>query len=305
MSDGAILYVIVMIKALTSLPLLSVTLFATSTLLISDSFAASSDWQEAEGARVRVVTQSVPDENGVLKAVVEVDLEPGWKTYWREPGSSGIPPLFNFSESENVKDVKVHYPVPTMINDATGSYAGYKKSLAFPVDLKTKNAEDNTRLQADIFLGVCKDICVPISAQIDLDLKEFQTSSDQETLIENARFNLPTQPAKDFNLKQANYNGESNSVEFELTMPAFYPPNMKPEVFIQGPENWPMTQPKLINTDDGSIRFRSDIFDQPNADDPLKGQLYVLMKLGQRSVETTLELGTNSLCQHKVGTTSC
>lgn len=294
-----------MIKALTSLSLLSVTLFATSTFLISDSFAASSDWQEAEGARVRVVTQSVPDENGVLKAVVEVDLEPGWKTYWREPGSSGIPPLFNFSESENVKDVKVHYPVPTMINDATGSYAGYKKSLAFPVDLKTKNAEDDTRLQADIFLGVCKDICVPISAQIDLNLKEFQTSSDQETLIENARFNLPTQPAKDFNLKQANYNGDSNSVEFELTMPAFYPPNMKPEIFIQGPENWPMTQPKLINTDDGSVRFRSDIFDQPNVDDPLEGQLYVLMKLGQRSVETTLELGTSSLCQHKVGTTSC
>lgn len=299
------MYTYIMIKALTSLPLLSATLVATSTLLIFDSFAASSDWQEAEGARVRVVTQSVPDENGVLKAVVEVDLEPGWKTYWREPGSSGIPPLFNFSESENVKDVKVHYPVPTMINDATGSYAGYKKSLAFPIDLTTESVEGDTRLQADIFLGVCKDICVPISAQIDLDLKEFQTSSDQMTLIENARFNLPTQPAKDFNLKQATYNGDSNSVEFELTLPAFYPPNIKPEIFIQGPEKWPMTQPKLISTEDGSVRFRSDIFDQPKADDPLEGQLYVLMKLGQRSVETTLELGTSLLCQHQVGTTSC
>ena len=102
------LYAHTMIKALTSLPLLSATVMATSTFLILDSFAASSDWQEAEGARVRVVTQSVPDENGVLKAIVEVDLEPGWKTYWREPGSSGIPPLFNFSESENVQDVKVH-----------------------------------------------------------------------------------------------------------------------------------------------------------------------------------------------------
>lgn len=299
------LYLKAMIKALMSSPLLSATLVATALLPISESLAASSDWQEAEGARVRVVTQSEPDENGILKAIVEVDLEPGWKTYWREPGSSGIPPLFNFSNSKNVEGVKVHYPVPTLINDATGSYAGYKKSLAFPVDLQTKDAGDDTHLQADIFLGVCNEICVPISANIELDLKEFQTSTEQNTLIENARFNLPTEPAKDFNLKQAEYIADTNSVEFELTLPAFYPPNMQPEIFIQSPEKWPMSQPKLVKSEDGAVRFRSDVFDQPNADAPLTGPLYVLLKLGQRSVETTLELGTTPICQHKAGTTSC
>ncbi|MEP2980492.1 MAG: protein-disulfide reductase DsbD domain-containing protein [Lentilitoribacter sp.] len=298
-------YILAMIKALTSNFLLFTSLSAAMMLPISDSFAASSEWQEAEGARVRVVTQSTPDENGVIKAIVEVDLEPGWKTYWREPGSSGIPPLFNFSASENVEDVKVHFPVPSLISDETGSYAGYKKSLAFPIDLKTKDPTDATHLQADIFLGVCNEICVPISANIDLDLKEFQTSSEQKVLIENARFNLPTQPAKDFNLKQAEYVSDTNSVEFEVTLPAFYPPNMKPEVFIQSPEKWPMSQPKLIDTVDGSVRFKSDIFDQPDANTPLEGPLYVLLKLGQRSVETTVELGTSPFCQHKVGTTSC
>lgn len=294
-----------MIKALTSLSILSATFVAATLLPISDSLAASSDWQEAEGARVRVVTQSVPDENGVLKAVVEVDLEPGWKTYWREPGSSGIPPLFNFSNSKNIEDVTVHYPVPTLITDETGSYAGYKKSLAFPIDLKTENANDAAHIQADIFLGVCNEICVPISAQIDLDLTEFQTTTEQNTLIENARFNLPTQPAKDFNLKQARYISATNSVEFEITLPKFYPTNLQPEIFIQSPEKWPMSQPRQVKSDDNSIRFRSDVFDQPKADDPLKGPLYVLVKLGQRSVETTLELGANPICQHQVGTTSC
>ncbi|MEO9460593.1 MAG: protein-disulfide reductase DsbD domain-containing protein [Lentilitoribacter sp.] len=299
------LYILSMIKVLTSTFILSTSLSAAMMLPISDSFAASSEWQDAEGARVRVVTQSTPDENGVIKAIVEVDLEPGWKTYWREPGSSGIPPLFNFSNSKNVEDVKVHFPVPSLISDETGSYAGYKKSLAFPIDLKTKDARDATHLQADIFLGVCNEICVPISANIDLDLKEFQTSSEQNVLIENARFNLPTQPAKDFNLKQAEYVSDTNSVEFEVTLPAFYPPNMQPEVFIQSPEKWPMSQPKLIKTVDGSVRFKSDIFDQPDANTPLEGPLYVLLKLGQRSVETTIELGTTPICQHKVGTTSC
>lgn len=299
------LYVSSMFKALKSLFILSTSLSAAMMLPISDAHTASSEWQEEEGARVRVVTQSIPDENGVIKAIVEVDLEPGWKTYWREPGSSGIPPLFNFSNSQNVEDVKIHYPVPSMISDETGSYAGYKKSLAFPIDLKTKDTNGATHLQADIFLGVCNKICVPISANIDLDLKEFQTSTEQNLLIENAHFNLPTKPAQDFNLKQANYVSDTNSVEFELTVPAFYPPNMQPEIFIQSPEKWPMSQPKLVKTDDGSVRFKSDIFDQPDAKDPLEGPLYVLLKLGQRSVETTLELGASPICQHKVGTTNC
>lgn len=281
-------------------------LLLTATLLpMNNSLAASSDWQDTDGARLRIVTQSQPDESGLIKAIIEVDLEQGWKTYWREPGSSGIPPYFDFSQSENVEKTTVHYPVPVMIHDDAGDYAGYKKSISFPIDIQTKNDDQTARIQADIFLGVCNDICVPFSAKIDLDLKDFQTTKAHNELIEGARFRLPTAPSADFNLKNVEYNQLDNSVEFELTLPALYPPNIKPELFVHGPLKWPMSQPKMIDTTDGSVRFRSQIFDAPTSDNPVEGPLYVLLKLGQRSAETTLNLGSYPLCQRDVDTKSC
>ncbi|HEX8828430.1 MAG TPA: hypothetical protein VF778_09975, partial [Xanthobacteraceae bacterium] len=32
-----------------------------------------------------------------LHAGIEIKLDPGWKTYWRDPGDSGAPPTFDFS----------------------------------------------------------------------------------------------------------------------------------------------------------------------------------------------------------------
>ncbi len=33
--------------------------------------------------------------DGTRMAAVQLDLEPGWKTYWRAPGDAGIPPSFD------------------------------------------------------------------------------------------------------------------------------------------------------------------------------------------------------------------
>ena len=41
----------------------------------------------------------------VHRAGIEIRLAPGWKTYWRYPGDSGVPPRFDFSGSRNVKSV--------------------------------------------------------------------------------------------------------------------------------------------------------------------------------------------------------
>ena len=43
----------------------------------------------------------------MFRAGVEIKLKPGWKTYWRYPGDSGVPPVLDFSESQNVKSVTV------------------------------------------------------------------------------------------------------------------------------------------------------------------------------------------------------
>ena len=50
--------------------------------------------------------------NGIHMAALQLDLAPGWKTYWRQPGDSGLAPRFDFSQSEGVQKVEVIYPTP-------------------------------------------------------------------------------------------------------------------------------------------------------------------------------------------------
>src|SRR5690349_18182355 len=51
-------------------------------------------------------------QDAALLAGIEITLDPGFKTYWRNPGDSGLPPRFDWSGSENVADVEIRYPAP-------------------------------------------------------------------------------------------------------------------------------------------------------------------------------------------------
>ena len=57
-------------------------------------------------------------------------MQPGWKTYWRYPGDSGVPPRFDFSGSENLKDAKVLCPAPQRFTDETGTFASATRTAS-------------------------------------------------------------------------------------------------------------------------------------------------------------------------------
>jgi DsbC/DsbD-like thiol-disulfide interchange protein len=66
-------------------------------------------WTQELHASARLIAGAAATEAGSksLRAGVEVQLDPGWKTYWRDPGDSGTPPTFDFAESTNVKSVSM------------------------------------------------------------------------------------------------------------------------------------------------------------------------------------------------------
>ena len=81
--------------------------------------AAVGKWFVSDGVKLRLV--SLRDvTTGQLSAGLQIVLEPGWKTYWRSPGSSGLPPQLDFSQSQNVSEVKVSYPTPITFTDGGG-----------------------------------------------------------------------------------------------------------------------------------------------------------------------------------------
>ena len=61
----------------------------------------ASPWQEDAHSAVRLLAGS--RSGAVLLGGIAVQLKPGWHTYWRTPGDSGVPPRFDFSKSDNVE----------------------------------------------------------------------------------------------------------------------------------------------------------------------------------------------------------
>ena len=79
--------------------------------------ADESPWSEDIRSAVRIIAGTNKNADAPLRAGIEIKMQPGWKTYWRYPGDSGVPPQFDFSNSENLKSATVLYPAPRLFKD--------------------------------------------------------------------------------------------------------------------------------------------------------------------------------------------
>jgi DsbC/DsbD-like thiol-disulfide interchange protein len=127
-----------------------------------------------------VAQSTLPVEGAILPGWREADgrhmsglslqLAPGWKTYWRAPGEGGIPPRFNWSGSENLADVEVRFPIP-MVMDQNGLRSiGYDGDVIFPLLVTARDAGEPVRLRAEIEVGVCEEICIPMTLRLAANL---------------------------------------------------------------------------------------------------------------------------------------
>src|SRR5262249_38085451 len=110
------------------------------------------------------------------------------------PGDSGVPPVLDFSKSQNVKAVTVLYPAPQRFPDgAGGSSIGYKGDVILPLHVVAQDSAKPTMLRLKLDYAVCEKLCVPAEAKLELDLTG-TTGANETTLgAAEARVPKPTQ----------------------------------------------------------------------------------------------------------------
>lgn len=168
-------------------------LFLTCAFLCTTASAAlgtSTTWTTVEGGRVRLVTAGKPDADGTLRAALEIQLSPGWKTYWLDPGSAGVPPTFAVETAEGPFEVTIGFPPPQRFADESGEWAGYDQSVALPITLRLPGDASPTAT-ASAFLGICETICIPVQAQWTFDLTGAHSTAADETIVAAAFASQP------------------------------------------------------------------------------------------------------------------
>lgn len=109
-------------------------------------------------------------EAGTHMAALRVRLAPGWKTYWRAPGEAGIPPRFDWSGSQNIEAVAFHWPTPSVYLQNGMQTIGYSDELVLPMELTPRQAGAPIALRAEVEIGICQDVCIPVQVRVVADL---------------------------------------------------------------------------------------------------------------------------------------
>jgi DsbC/DsbD-like thiol-disulfide interchange protein len=271
-------------RAAFGLLALSLTFVLTTRARGEDASA----WQRAAHSAVRLLAGS--RSGPVLLGGIAVQLDPGWKTYWRTSGDSGVPPRFDFSKSDNVEAVTVLWPAPTKFDDGAGGISlGYHNQVVLPLRIVPKSTDKPVTLRADINYAVCEKICIPVEASTELAFASVASTEDNvlfaalDTVPKPASVGDPN-PLTILDVKR---DGKST-----VLIDVLSPDARTVSLFVEGPTpDWALPVPKLLeHSPPGVKRFAFNLEGLPPGTNPEGAALKLTLVGGDRSYEFNINL---------------
>ena len=224
---------------------------------IGHSLAARSEWSPADRAQMRLLLS--PPKDGRITGGVELLLEPGWHTYWRNPGESGVPPVFDFSGSENVADIEVLYPAPNRHDDGASVSLVYRDEVVFPLLITPQASDRAVTLRVKAAFGVCSEVCIPTGASAEVEL-QVDAAADPLAGARLARF-LPYVPKAPepghFDIEHV--VAEADALVIDVRMPE----SSYSDLFVDPPTGWYVAQPVFVSRSAGVSRYRLSLSGHP------------------------------------------
>src|ERR1700716_4216969 len=263
------------------------TLYASS-LAIEARAQDASPWQRDGNSAVRLLAGS--RSGARLLGGLAVQLQPGWKPYWRPPGDSGVPPRFDFSKSENIEAVTVLWPAPTKFDDGAGGHSlGYHNQNVLPLRIVTKNTDKPVTLRADINYAVCEKLCIPVEASAELAFTSVASTEDSALF---AALDTVPKPASvgdpnPLTIRDVKRDGKSTVV-----VDAVSPDARAVSLFVEGPTpEWALPVPKLLeHGPPGVKRFAFELDGVPPGVNPQGAALKLTLVAGDRAYEFNINL---------------
>jgi DsbC/DsbD-like thiol-disulfide interchange protein len=263
---------------------------ATLALPFAAHAQDASPWTRDSHAQLRLLAGS---RNGpVLLGGINFKLDKGWKTYWRTPGDSGVPPRFDFSKSENVEAVTVLWPAPQAFPDGAGGTAlGYHNEIVIPLRIAVRDPNKPVTLNASIQYAVCEKLCVP--SQAELSLPFTSVASTEDSTLSAALDRVP-KPANvgdpnPLTIRDVKRIG-TKSVQVDVATPDT--DKKEPALFVEGPSpDWALPVPKLApHSPHGVKRFVFDLVGVPTGVNPEGAALKFTLTGGERAYEFNVNL---------------
>lgn len=166
------------IRVLVSLVVMLAFAFCPASPVLAQTDAARAE------ARAPVQAALVSDVDalvagGTVKIGLILKQDPGWHTYYKEPGDSGMKTSIEWQLPPGFKAGEIVWSKPEKFSEADMTTYGYKDQaflgtvISIPADLKP---EPQT-FKANVKWLSCKDVCLPGKASLTITLPVAQSSA--------------------------------------------------------------------------------------------------------------------------------
>lgn len=224
---------------------------------IPGGFAQESATNEAmtDQTAVRLVTAvTATGDRASLPFGVEINLSPGWKTYWRSPGDAGFPPEVTIAGSQNVAAANLRFPAPHRFELFGLQTFGYGEQVVFPLDVTPERPGEALTLKARLRYLVCEQICIPYEHDLSLSLPAGspQLTADA-ALISDAAARVPDDGSRArWRLTDVRVAGDQLLVAALSEGDAF----SAPDLLVEAPNELLFGKPAVSKSDgDHMVRF--------------------------------------------------
>jgi thiol:disulfide interchange protein DsbD len=100
-------------------------------------------------------------------------LEPGWHTYWVNPGDAGVRPKLTWKLPAGFQAGAISWPTPQRLPVSKVMDYGYEKEATLLVPVRGAagaRPAASAEVSVQVSVVVCKELCIPGKAQVSLTL---------------------------------------------------------------------------------------------------------------------------------------
>ncbi|MDB5820833.1 MAG: putative ThiO:disulfide interchange protein [Rhizobacter sp.] len=117
--------------------------------------------------------------------------QPHWHTYWRNPGDAGLPTRLAWTLPQGAQVGDIAWPAPQRLPVGPLMNYGYEGEVLLPVPFTapaTAFAGSTLTVRAQASWLVCKDVCIPENASLELRLPVVATGTEPGSSFHTALF---------------------------------------------------------------------------------------------------------------------
>jgi thiol:disulfide interchange protein DsbD len=166
-------------------------------LILLACFGPGFSTVQAAHTRVHLILAADTARPGdTVLAGVDLKMDPGWHTYWKNPGDAGIATEIKWELPPGVTAGDIQWPLPRKLPPAEVTTYGYEDEVVLLVPLKLApdlKPDQVLHLQAGLSWLECKEQCIPGKDTVSatLNLGGAAKASAEAALIESWQQRVP------------------------------------------------------------------------------------------------------------------